>query len=126
MRSIALIAMIQGNHVVPTKSIAAVDFTSRRGTEEGSADAVLHLAHGGAEADEDGPADDAVPDIELGHVIDPGDRADIPIVEPVPRVQLQAAVYDRRGGQPQGLEFGLTGRALRGVGVPASVQLHRG
>src|SRR6185437_15126174 len=49
--------------------------------ESGSVDAVLHLADGPGEAHENGPADDAVADIQLGHPIEPGDRAHIPIVE---------------------------------------------
>ena len=63
--------------------------------------------------DEDGPGDDAVADVQLGHPVDPGDRADVPVIQPVPGVQGQPA-RDRLGpGRGQGVELAAPARRRR-------------
>ena len=102
---------------------------SRRSTAEGefadsAADGItrphadLHLPDGPFHAHEDGPADDAVADVQLGHVVQPCDRAHVAIVQSVAGVQFQPGGHDARRRDPQGLE-------LPGLGGPSWLLAYR-
>src|SRR5689334_8349908 len=66
-----------------------------------------HLADRGLQADEDRLADQEVADIELAHVGDGGDRADVFVVEAVAGMALQAELLAMRGGLLDAQKLGL-------------------
>ena len=92
----------------------------------GHIDAFFHFADGLGQADKDGPADDAVTDVQLRHAFEPRDRTDILIVEAVPGMQFHAGGEGSDGRGFQGVELAIAIASLWRVGVTPGVQLDSG
>ena len=87
---------------------------------------MFHFTDGLLEADEDGAGDDGVADVELVHVRDRSDRADVVIVEAVAGMQRQAAGDDLLAGGGEFGEFGVASLAGFGQSILAGVKFDGG
>ena len=82
-----------------------------------------HFLHGGVEADEDGPADDAVADVELDEVRDDVKERDIRAGQAVASIDAQAKTVGLTGGGDQSLNFHLAlPFAVKLFGISPGVQ----
>src|SRR5205807_2104675 len=88
-------------------------------------DTHFHFTHSPFHAYENRLADDAVPDVQFDHPVDPRDGLYVAIIQSVTCMQLDAGGDDQGRGRPQGFEFGPAPRPLGAIGVASRVELDR-
>ena len=85
-----------------------------------------HFLNGGAKADNDGAADDAVADVQFGQVRHFVDVSDVLIVEAVSGVDFEPELSSLRGGGVEPANFSFSGRwiSFEGFGKGAGVEFN--
>lgn len=83
-----------------------------------------HFLNGGAKADNDGAADDAVANVEFGQVRHFVNGSDVLIVEAVAGVDFESELSSLRGGGAESANFSFSGRwiGFEGFGKGAGVE----
>src|SRR5882672_3434636 len=89
-----------------------------------SSDRVDHLAHGGAHAHDHGARDDGMPDAELFESVLVEESADVPDVESMPRVRLEARALELTRRVADAFDLSIDAPDVVRVRVGSGVDLH--